>query len=59
MEKNLRQALETFFELLNFLLVAIRGGRDAVRVPRIETGAGGVRSLLVPILLLGGLGYEV
>src|ERR1700724_4802529 len=35
--------------------------RKAVRAPSpgpVETGAGGVRRLLVPILLNGGFGYE-
>jgi hypothetical protein len=57
--KKSRRGLETFSGLPNFFGVAIAaaetpsGSRDLSRAPD------GVRSLLVPILLLGGLGYEV
>src|ERR1700676_525243 len=45
----------------NRLLRIFRLPRQAVRAPfagPVETGAGGVRRLLVPILLNGGFGYE-
>src|ERR1700736_6022385 len=43
------------------LLLVFEMPRSAVRAPcggSAETGAGGVRRLLVPILLNGGFGYE-
>ncbi|HEY7423127.1 MAG TPA: hypothetical protein VH682_02685 [Gemmataceae bacterium] len=58
-KKKSRRPLETFFGVPNFFGVAITaagtpsGSRDLSRAPD------GVRSLLVPILLQGGFGYEV
>ena len=57
--KKSRRPLETFLGLPNFFGVATAaigmpsGSRDLSRAPD------GVRSLLVPILLQGGFGYEV
>jgi hypothetical protein len=48
--------LEIRLAFSNFQYAAI-GGPGALRGPA-ETGAGGVRCLLVPILLNGGFGYE-
>jgi len=49
-------ALETELVFSSFLAAALRGP-GALRGP-VETGAGRLRRLLVPILLNGGFGYE-
>jgi hypothetical protein len=53
--KKIVGALETFLGFSNFLAAA-------TAVPGAQwpgkAGAGGVRGLLVPILLYGGFGYE-
>src|ERR1700692_1452282 len=54
--KKIRRPLETGMTFSSFWHAA-----KAVRAPfggSAETGAGGVRRLLVPILLNGGFGYE-
>jgi hypothetical protein len=55
-DKNVGFSLETKERFASFLHAAI-SGPGAFR-GSAETGAGGVRSLLVSILLNGGFGYE-
>jgi hypothetical protein len=55
--QKMADPLETESAFASFLPAATRAVRAPLGGPA-ETGAGGVRRLLVPILLNGGFGYE-